>query len=202
MPWLIRALFVLASVGIANSLSARSMWTDVTGDGLPDSPVDTVVTCPEAPPRYVAPGETAVVDLWIDSESFEFTDFSLRLNVQNAPYIQFGTEEIFIEGCDVQFGPDACVFGGVQCIGQRCAGPHHGVIKILRFQVVIPDSGGNVCILGPGGCLLESTTLSNDQESREVLRGSASRLIADSRVSVAEPPDLTASWGRVEGLFQ
>jgi len=125
LPLFLVAATLIASSGVAN---AGQIWTDGNGDGLPDGG-----------PLMVAPNTTVTVGVWIDAQSFTWTNYLAYvdwtpgcLTYQSAAYVISGGNNFPIDDTTI---PQALAFGGN---GYNESGVDH--IGNVFFQINIPVS--------------------------------------------------------------
>ncbi len=187
-----RSLF--SRLGVASALIlavsspafAGQIWTDVNGDGLPGDKV------------FGQPSDNVTVDVWIDSQSFVFSEFQAVIDIGTANFVAAAPLPLPCTGGTVS-SPPVVIAQGTGCPGL------HGVLKVARFTIHIND-----CVTCP-------TPLIKDGESPSkslTCTGQVSRLIGSGNIFCfstfgfdcvecdAPSANENKTWGRVKGLYR
>ncbi len=181
--FLLGLLFALpASCGSAH---AATVWTDADGDGLPDTGTFPTST-----------GSTVTVDVWIDSESFTWTNFIVFVNrgsnidAAGGGYYISSTDGVNFP-VDTFTNPEATGLGGIfydnhglERIGYIGARPRVPGVFCLS-PIIDPEPYGEFSHLGT--------------QSGYSLFGTSDNTCYDATPSTAS---LLVSWGTLKALYR
>jgi hypothetical protein len=185
--WLSRGVVaVLTTAALSGTAFAGQIWTDIDGDGLPGDQI------------YGQVSDNVLVDVWIDSQSFAFTQFQVVVDIGGADFVGGGA---VLPPCakNFLFLQPLVIAQGTLC------GPQHGVLKAASFTVHIKDC---VTCFVPviqdsefgGG----STTCGGD--TSRLVNGPATFCFQTAGFDCMRCDLPTASesvrWGKVKGLYQ
>ena len=179
--------FLLALLLAAPSVRAVPIWVDADGDGLPEPPDEILAA---------EPGDIVTVDIWVDSQSFSWTNFQVWLDrgptlaFTDGAYLARGGNNFPFDNFTI---PTATGIGGFGFVGQ------HGVsllarlslrktwpgLSTLSFLIDPNDPRENFSLLGTrGGYFLFE-------------RGEGARWQSGSDAAGGEK-----GWGLVKGLYK
>lgn len=175
------------SLALVGSALAGQIWTDLDGDGLPGGTV------------FGETSDTFEVDIWIDSQSFSFTEFQAAIDIGSA---NFAGPATVLAGCTGE-----TVDGGSTIIvsGKECA-TMSGVIKVGSFFMHINDD----CVVCPIPIIEDVETPGKEAPCF----GDTSRLVSPTGLfcfSTAgndcvdcNAPTATdeTTWGSLKGLYR
>lgn len=180
------ALATAGILAVAGAAGAGQIWTDLDGDGLPGDVV------------FGEPSDQVLVDVWLDSQSFEWTQFQVAVDVGDADYVAPGA---VLPPCAPTF---ASMPGLVIVTGSGC-GLQHGVQKVAAFTIHL-----NSCVTCPLPLIQDGEIAGGSA----TCAGDVSRLVngptvlcfttAGGDCARCDAPTASESrtWGEVKGLYR